>query len=122
MSPEEKKTRERLLKRYRDAAYEMPTVEEVLSSEKDKRNAQHMLETMAEEGLIVRLDHQFYIERECFDRAVEGLKKHIEEKGNITLAEFRDMLGTSRKYAMAILDHTDSMKITVKTGDCRVLL
>ena len=122
MSPEEKNTRERLLKRYRDAAYEMPTVEEALSSEKDKRNAQHMLETMAEEGLIVRLDHQFYIERECFDRAVEGLKKHIEEKGNITLAEFRDMLGTSRKYAMAILDHTDSMKLTVKTGDCRVLL
>lgn len=122
MSPEEKKTRERLLKRYRDAAYEMPTVEEALSSEKDKRNAQHMLETMAEEGLIVRLDHQFYIERECFDRAVEGLKKHIEGKGNITLAEFRDMLGTSRKYAMAILDHTDSMKITVKTGDCRILL
>ena len=46
---------------------------------------------------------------------------HINEKGSITLAEFRDMLGTSRKYAMAILDYTDRSKITVKKDDYRVL-
>ena len=55
------------------------------------------------------------------DRAMEGLVRHINENGKITLAEFRDMLGTSRKYAMAILDYTDRNKITVKKDDYRVL-
>ena len=55
------------------------------------------------------------------DKAMEDLVQHINENGKITLAEFRDMLGTSRKYAMAILDYTDRNKITLKKDDYRVL-
>lgn len=121
MSPEEKKLKERLLRRYREAAYEMPSLEDILSSEKDRKNAAHLIETLAEEGLIVRLDHQFYIDGECFEKAVQGLKEHINKEGRITLAEFRDMLGTSRKYAMMILDYTDLNHITKKIDDYRIL-
>lgn len=49
------------------------------------------------------------------------IKEHITNNGKITLAEFRDMIGTSRKYAMAILDHTDRERITAKEGDYRIL-
>ena len=122
MSPEEKKLKERLIRRYRDAAYEMPSLEEILSSEKDRKNAAHLIETLAEEGLIVRLDHQFYIDGECFEKALQGLKEHISKEGRITLAEFRDMLGTSRKYAMMILDYTDLNHITKKIDDYRILV
>jgi selenocysteine-specific elongation factor len=37
------------------------------------------------------------------------------------MPQFRDMLGTSRKYAMAMLDYLDSMRVTRKTGDMRTL-
>ena len=40
----------------------------------------------------------------------------------MSLAEFRDMLGTSRKYVLLILDHLDQQKITKLQGDVRVLL
>jgi selenocysteine-specific elongation factor len=43
------------------------------------------------------------------------------ERGEITLPEVRDELGTSRKYAQAILDHLDGAGVTVRHGDRHVL-
>ena len=39
----------------------------------------------------------------------------------ITLAQVRDLLGTSRRYAQALLEHLDERRITVRVGDERVL-
>ncbi len=120
-SPETAAMRKRIIRTYKDAGYEMPTVEAAVSGEKDKINAVHIIDSLVEEGNLTRLDYQYCIDKEAMDRAMEGLVKHINENGKITLAEFRDMLGTSRKYAMAILDYTDRNKITLKKDDYRVL-
>ena len=116
------KLRERILKKYQEAGFEMPTLDMILSSEKDKKNTGHIVESLAEEGDLVRLDFQYYMAREAYDKAMKALMDHMENSGRITLAEFRDIMGTSRKYAMAFLDHTDRSKITEKKDDYRVLL
>ena len=45
----------------------------------------------------------------------------LERDGEITLARFRDELGTSRKYAQALLEHFDAEKLTLRRGEARVL-
>ena len=45
----------------------------------------------------------------------------MEEHPELTLAEFRDLLGTSRKYALAVLEYYDKNKILKKEGDIRRL-
>ena len=35
----------------------------------------------------------------------------------VTLAQLRDELGTSRKFAQALLEHLDSEKVTIRRGD-----
>lgn len=119
-SPEMQKLRDRIYTAYREGGYEMPTVDEILKSERDEANSRHVIDAMASEGMLVRLSHQYYIEKEAFDSALDRLKAKLSEDGSITLAEFRDMLGTSRKFAMAILDYLDQQKITRKEGDARV--
>ncbi len=57
--------------------------------------------------------------RETRNRAQEILKR-ID--GNITVASFRDAIGTSRKYALSMLEFFDSNEITRRVGDKRVLL
>ena len=52
---------------------------------------------------------------------MELIRRGIQEKGQITLAEVRDLLGTSRKYAVVILETLDREKVTKKIGDARVL-
>jgi len=46
---------------------------------------------------------------------------HLEARGTISLAELRDMLGSSRRYAQAFLERLDSERVTRREGDVRVL-
>ena len=44
-----------------------------------------------------------------------------EHGGAVTLAQLRDELGTSRKFAQALLEHFDSERLTIRRGDEHVL-
>ena len=54
-----------------------------------------------------------------FDKAMDMLLEYLSSHDTITLGEFRDLLGTSRKYAMALLEFCDRRGVTKKTGDAR---
>ena len=47
---------------------------------------------------------------------------HLKAKGSITVADVRDAFGTSRKYALPLLEYLDKEHITRRNGDERVLL
>lgn len=49
------------------------------------------------------------------------LESFIERNGRMSMADFRDLLGTSRKYAVPLLEWFDSRGITVRSGDFRML-
>ena len=49
------------------------------------------------------------------------LKKYLQEKQEITMAEFRDLAKTSRKFAVPLMEYFDSQKFTQRVGDKRVL-
>ena len=53
--------------------------------------------------------------------AVGKVQEMLLQKEKITLAEVRDLLGTSRKYAQALLEHLDAISVTVRDGDFRRL-
>lgn len=121
-SPAMEAMKERIIKIYKDSRYEMPTVDEVLQTEKDQINARHIIDALINCGELVRLNYQYCIDKEAFDNALDKLKDKVHQNGKITLAEFRDIIGTSRKYAMEILDYLDSQKITQKVDDARILI
>ncbi|HDD24115.1 MAG TPA: selenocysteine-specific translation factor, partial [Chloroflexi bacterium] len=56
-----------------------------------------------------------------YQEICQRIREHIEMTGSITLAQTRDMLGTSRKYAQAILEYLDEIGVTRRKGDERVL-
>ena len=47
-------------------------------------------------------------------RVIELAQRH---GGAVTLAQLRDELGTSRKFAQALLEHLDAEKVTIRRGD-----
>ena len=93
-----------------------------MQTEKDQINARHIIDALINCGELVRLNYQYCIDKEAFDNALDKLKDKVHQNGRITLAEFRDIIGTSRKYAMEILDYLDSKKITQKVDDARILI
>jgi len=49
------------------------------------------------------------------------LVDYLKEHGQITLGAFRDMLGVSRRDALALLEYFDAVRVTKRSGDTRVL-
>jgi selenocysteine-specific elongation factor len=84
-------------------------------------DAQAELAALREAGRAVRLGKTMHVHAEPLAHAQERLVALLEAEGELTLARFRDDLGTSRKYAQALLEHFDSERITLRRGDVRVL-
>jgi len=87
-------------------------------SEKD---AKDLLKLLADEGRTVRINDSLHLDRDIVETIKADLRKYLEEKKEITMAEFRDIAKTSRKFAVPIMEYFDSQKLTQRVGDKRVL-
>jgi selenocysteine-specific elongation factor len=59
--------------------------------------------------------------RSAYDEMVARTVSHLKATGALTLAQARDLFGTSRKYVQTFLEHLDEKRITRRVGDERVL-
>lgn len=84
------------------------------------REVSEVLGYLVEKGKLIKISEDFYLPRENYEEAREKLKEHMDKKQEITVAEYRDILETSRKYALPLLVYFDDQKITQRRGDLRV--
>jgi selenocysteine-specific elongation factor len=83
-----------------------------------------ILGALLEQGTLVKLgsaSEPVLFLRETYDEAVKRLVAYLREHETITAAEARDLLGTTRKYVLPLLEHLDERRITRRLGDQRVL-
>ena len=121
-SDEHSDMRQTMIKTYAAAGFEAPSTDEVMAQFKDKKQAKQVLSDLFKDGTLVKLNPGAYLYKDHYEKAMELLRGHFASHDTMSLAEFRDMLGTSRKYVLMILDHLDQQKITRLQGDVRVLL
>jgi selenocysteine-specific elongation factor len=80
-----------------------------------------VLLAMEREGRIDKIATDLYFSRAAADAAKDRLVEYLETHAEITAAVFRDLLGASRKFAIALLDHFDHIGVTTRVGDARRL-
>jgi selenocysteine-specific elongation factor len=80
-----------------------------------------LLKYLVTEGRIVRLNDDTVLARSAYDEAVGRLRHHLEQHQTLTVAGARDMLGSSRRYVLPLLEWLDAQKITRRVGDDRIL-
>jgi selenocysteine-specific elongation factor len=80
-----------------------------------------VLQALVEQGQLVQVSTDVIFDTGTYNQLVEQVRAYINEHGSITVAQARDLFGTSRKYVLALLEHLDSLGITVRQGDERVL-
>src|SRR3954454_2077875 len=79
------------------------------------------LDRLVARGEAVRVAADLYYAAGPLERLEAEALELARPRGEITVAELRDALGTSRKYAQALLEHLDATKATVRHGDRHVL-
>jgi len=80
-----------------------------------------VLNALIEEGRLVKVSEDVIFLAETYEEMVERVIARLRREGRITVAQVRDMFATSRKYALALMEHLDKRKVTERVGDERVL-
>jgi selenocysteine-specific elongation factor len=112
----QKKLADSLLNDFRDQPYTPPTVKQAL-----ERIDEALLRALIETGQLIQLGEDVLFLTETYQEMREAVISHIQAHGSITLAELRDRFDTSRKYAVAVLEHLDQTGVTIRKGDTRIL-
>ena len=87
----------------------------------ERAEAKQVLESLITSGDLVLLTPQICLYREVYAQILQAAKAHFETNDTLTLAQLRDMLNTSRKYAQALVEYFDKIHITKKDGDIHCL-
>ena len=80
-----------------------------------------VLNLLDEQGKVVRVSETVVYSADAYAEMVKIISDYIRDNGEISVANVRDVLGTSRKYALALMDYLDHKRITRRVGDTRVL-
>jgi selenocysteine-specific elongation factor len=105
-----------LERRLREAGHEPPTEAEL------GEDASVSLRALQAAGLAVRIGRSMHAHPEAIAEVREVVERVARAEGQVTLGRLRDELGTSRKYAQALLEHLDAARVTRRRpDDSRVL-
>jgi selenocysteine-specific elongation factor len=79
-----------------------------------------VLDALIDLGEIIRVQPDVIFSRAAFDELLAGTLRLIDEHEQVTAALLRDAFGTSRKYAIGLLEYLDTQGITQRVGEARV--
>lgn len=79
-----------------------------------------LVQALADLGRVVRITDDVVFAPEAWEAIQQRVLALIDAHGSVTLAQVRDELGTSRKYAQALLEYLDQRHVTRRVGDARV--
>lgn len=114
-SPKQQSTIEALLRAMSKEPYAPPSF-----TEASQITGDDVLYALIDLGEIVLVQPEIIFSRKAYDEMVAGVLKMIDTNGNVDARAVRDKFGSSRKYAIGLLEHLDSIGITKRVGDERV--
>lgn len=117
LTHEQKNIEISLLRLYETAKYNVKRPREI----EDYDNILPVFNYMVEKGELVKINDYIYLTQNNFNNSKEILINYLKDNNDITLAIYRDLLGTSRRIAIGILEYFDAIKLTKKVGDIRIL-
>ena len=123
LTKRQRSIREKLVKVYLDSGIETPITDHVMEGfpSNERSEARQVLESLLSSGELVMLTPQICLHEKVFSRVCGTAKAHFETNETLTLAQMRDLMHTSRKYAQAIVEYFDKVHITRKEGDVHYL-
>jgi len=80
-----------------------------------------LLQYLVDSGRLVKASDSVVFEADSYRAMRDQVVAHIRSHGKITVAECRDLMNSSRRYAMGLLETLDRQQITKRLGDARVL-
>jgi selenocysteine-specific elongation factor len=123
LSSSEQKYKNKIVELLERGGFQPPMKNDIIAALSiNQKQASDILSILSKEGNVVRINESIYLAESSYRNMLSLLKTFFSKKPEMTVAEFRDMLQTSRKYALPFLEYLDASNITLRTGDVRKLI
>ncbi|HEU5348865.1 MAG TPA: selenocysteine-specific translation elongation factor [Ktedonobacterales bacterium] len=116
LTPQQQQAVNVLLGRFQEEPFSPPTRPEI-----DDALGAEVTALLIEQGTLVRLNDTVLLARDAYIEALQRVVTYLRTHESLTVADARDMLGTTRKYMLALFEHSDERRYTLRRGDDRVL-
>ncbi len=103
-----------LLRQFAAAPYATPAVKECIAT-----LGEDVYSALIERADLVAVSAEVVFRKSDYQTMLKAVEATIEKTGSLSAAQFRDQFNTSRKYALAFLEHLDAIGVTVREGDLR---
>lgn len=121
LSKGDKNLRDKVLKTIEAGGFSPPTVEELCKATGvNMRQLSPILELCVAEGELTPIAPGFWLSAASEHEARRRVTEALRERGSLTVADIRDVLGTSRKYAVPLCEYLDTVGVTRREGDVRL--
>jgi len=125
LTDEQKNIQERIEKILLEGRFVTPDIRQLKSEcGNDENEIEVILRSMVEQGIIIELregNQSLYFHKDNMKTAQYQLIEYLKYNKEIRLSTFKDMLSSTRKYILPILNYFDNIGITERTGDVRIL-
>jgi len=85
-----------------------------------EKSARQLLQVLVDEAKAINLEGKLYFHNRVVTEGAKKLRECFKQTPEITMSDFRQLLNTSRKYALPLLNYFDSLGFTTRKGDIRV--
>ncbi len=82
--------------------------------------SQKVLRFLIQTGEVTELNSDLVLLTEAYRRAAQAVRQHLVQQGQATVAELRDLLGTTRRTALPLLEKLDRERVTIRRDDVRI--
>jgi selenocysteine-specific elongation factor len=113
-TPEQAAAVSRLMALFAERGVLSPSVKECKAIAGDD-----VYQALVELGTVRPVAEDVVYDAETYDRLIALLTGRLRGEGMLSPADAREMLGISRKYAIALLEHMDELRLTRREGDIR---
>ncbi|RKD27952.1 selenocysteine-specific elongation factor [Caminicella sporogenes DSM 14501] len=121
LSESQKALKDKILKIYLENKFKTPTIDEIFKMLNIQGKDRDIIDLLINMGFLIKISDNIILHVDNYNYAKNTLKEFLVKNKEITLGQFRDLLNTSRKYAIPLLEYFDYIKFTKRVEDKRML-
>lgn len=122
LSINQRKLKDKIVEAHREAGFQPPEVKDFANQAAGNATAlKDIFEVATAEGFLVKVSDDVYLHTESESVMRQRVTERLSKGPGATVAEIRDLLGTTRKYAVPICEYLDRSGLTRRDGDVRIL-
>ena len=123
LTAEEMVARDHIAAAFEKAGLAVPSPHEVLTDLRlDRPRAEKLLKMLVKENVLLKVTEEMIVHRSALRKLRDTLALRKSRNNRLSVPDFKDLTGLSRKYAIPLLEYLDRERVTRREGENRVIL